>query len=443
MEMQFAEHFTFGKLIRFTLPSIVMMIFTSIYGVVDGIFVSNCVGKTPFAAINIIWPVFMILGAVGFMIGTGGCALVSKIRGEGEEEKANQIFSMLIYTSILIGVILAIVGFVFIEPIAVLLGAEGEMVNQAALYGRVLAVALPFFIIQNEFQSFFVAAEKPQLGLGVTVAAGVANIVLDALLIVVFDLGIFGAALATGVSQILGGLIPLVYFIFSKRSLLRLTKAKFDKNAMLRTCINGSSEMMTNVSMSLVSMLYNFQLMKFAGENGVAAYGVIMYVNFIFVAIFIGYSVGSAPIISYNYGAQNTTELKNLFKKSMIIILSAGLIMTVLGIVLAGPLSKIFVGYDAELFEMTKRGFVIYTLSFLITGINIFGSAFFTALNDGLVSAIISFLRTLLFQVVAVLVLPVFFELDGIWYAVIVAELLAVVVTGTFFVIKREKYKYY
>lgn len=440
MEIQFSEHFTFGKLIRFTLPSIVMMIFTSIYGVVDGIFVSNFVGKTPFAAINIIWPVFMILGAVGFMIGTGGCALVSKIRGEGEKEKANQIFSMLIYTSIVLGLVFAVVGFVFIEPIAVLLGAEGEMINQAALYGRVLAVALPFFIIQNEFQSFFVAAEKPQLGLGVTVAAGVANIVLDALLIVVFDLGLFGAALATGVSQILGGLIPLVYFIFSKRSLLRLTKAKFDKNAMLKTCINGSSEMMTNVSMSLVSMLYNFQLMKFAGENGVAAYGVIMYVNFIFVAIFIGYSVGSAPIISYNYGAQNTTELKNLFKKSMTIILSAGLIMSVLGIVLAGPLSKIFVGYDAELFEMTKRGFVIYTLSFLIAGINIFGSAFFTALNDGLVSAIISFLRTLLFQVVAVLVLPVFFELDGIWYAVIVAELLTVVVTVVFLITKRDKY---
>lgn len=442
MEMQFSDHFTFGKLIRFAMPSIVMMIFTSIYGVVDGIFVSNYVGKTPFAAINIIWPVFMILGAVGFMIGTGGCALVSKIRGEGEEEKANQIFSMLIYTSIILGVILAIVGFFFIEPIAVLLGAEGEMISQATLYGRVLSVSLPFFIIQNEFQSFFVAAERPQLGLVVTVVAGVANIVLDALLIIPFELDLFGAALATSISQILGGLIPLVYFIFSKKSLLRLTKAKFDKGAMLKTCINGSSEMMTNVSMSLVSMLYNFQLMKFAGENGVAAYGVIMYVNFIFVAIFIGYSVGSAPIISYNYGAQNTTELKNLFKKSMTIILSAGLIMPVLGIVLAGPLSKIFVGYDSELFEMTKRGFVIYTLSFLIAGINIFGSAFFTALNDGVVSAIISFLRTLLFQVVAVLVLPIIFELDGIWYAVIVAELLSVVVTGIFLVAKREKYKY-
>lgn len=442
MEMQFSDHFTFGKLIRFTMPSIVMMIFTSIYGVVDGIFVSNYVGKTPFAAINIIWPVFMILGAVGFMIGTGGCALVSKIRGEGEEEKANQIFSMLIYTSIILGVILGVVGFVFIEPIAILLGAEGEMINQATLYGRVLSVSLPFFIIQNEFQSFFVAAERPQLGLVVTVVAGVANIVLDTLLIIPCELDLFGAALATAISQILGGLIPLVYFIFSKKSLLRLTKAKFDKGAMLKTCINGISEMMTNVSMSLVSMLYNFQLMKFAGENGVAAYGVIMYVNFIFVAIFIGYSVGCAPIISYNYGAQNTIELKSLFKKSMTLILTAGLVMTVLGFVLAGPLSKIFVGYDAKLFEMTKRGFVIYTLSFLIAGINIFGSAFFTALNDGVVSAIISFLRTLLFQVVAVLVLPIIFELDGIWYAVIVAELLAVVVTVIFLAARREKYKY-
>lgn len=442
MEMQFSDHFTFGKLIKFTLPSIIMMIFTSIYGVVDGIFVSNYVGKTPFAAINIIWPVFMILGAVGFMIGTGGCALVSKIRGEGEEEKANQIFSMLIYTSIIVGVILGVVGFVFIEPIAVLLGAEGEMINQATLYGRVLSVSLPFFIIQNEFQSFFVAAERPQLGLVVTVVAGVANIVLDALFIVVFDWDLFGAAIATAISQILGGLIPLVYFIFSKRSLLRLTKAKFDKNAMLKTCINGSSEMMTNVSMSLVSMLYNFQLMKFAGENGVAAYGVIMYVNFIFVAIFIGYSVGSAPIISYNYGAQNTTELKSLFKKSMTLILTAGLVMTVLGFVLASPLSKIFVGYDVELFEMTKRGFMIYTLSFLIAGVNIFGSAFFTALNDGVISAIISFLRTLLFQVIAVLVLPMFFELDGIWYAVIVAEFLALVVTTLFIITQKKKYKY-
>ncbi len=442
MEMQFSGHFSYGKLIKFTLPSVIMMIFTSIYGVVDGIFVSNFVGKTPFAAINLIWPVAMILGAVGFMIGTGGCALVSKIMGEGEQDKANKVFSMLIYVSVAIGVILSVSGFCFMRSIAILLRAEGGMVDDATMYGRILSVALPFFLLQNEFQSFLVAAEKPKLGLFITVAAGITNIVLDALLIIVFDKGLAGAAWATAISQMVGGFIPLVYFIFSKKSILRLGKATFDGRALVKTCINGSSEMMTNISMSLVSMLYNFQLLKMAGENGVAAYGVIMYVNFIFVAAFIGYSVGSAPIVSFNYGAGNTKELKSLFKKSMMIILVAGIAMTILGFVLASPLSQVFVGYDKELFEMTKRAFYIYTLSFLITGFNIYGSAFFTALNDGVVSAIISFLRTLLFQVVAVMVLPIFFELDGIWYAVIMAELLALVVTVGFLITKKGKYRY-
>lgn len=442
MEMKFSGHFSYGKLIRFTLPSVIMMIFTSIYGVVDGIFVSNFVGKTPFAAINLIWPVAMILGAVGFMIGTGGCALVSKIMGEGDKEKANEVFSMLIYVSMVIGMVLAILGFIFMRPIAILLGAEGDMVDDAAMYGRVLSVALPFFLLQNEFQSFLVAAEKPKLGLLITVAAGLTNIVLDPFLIIVLNKDLAGAAWATAISQMVGGFIPLMYFILSKKSILRLGKASFDSGALIKTCINGSSEMMTNISMSLVSMLYNFQLLKMAGENGVAAYGVIMYVNFIFVAAFIGYSVGSAPIVSFNYGAGNTDELKSLFKKSMTIILVAGILMTILGFWLASPLSHIFVGYDKELLEMTKRGFYIYTLSFLISGFNIYGSAFFTALNDGLVSAIISFLRTLLFQVVAVLVLPIFFKLDGIWYAVIMAEMLALMVTVGFLITKRRKYRY-
>ena len=442
MTIQFSDHFTYGKLIKFTLPSVIMMIFTSIYGVVDGIFVSNFVGKTPFAAINLIWPVAMILGAVGFMIGTGGCALVSKIMGEGDKAKANEVFSMLIYVSMIIGIVLAILGFIFMRPIAILLGAEGDMVDDAAMYGRVLSVALPFFLLQNEFQSFVVAAEKPKLGLLITVAAGLTNIVLDPFFIIVLNKGLAGAAWATAISQMVGGFVPLIYFIISKKSILRLGKACFDSGALIKTCINGSSEMMTNISMSLVSMLYNFQLLKMAGENGVAAYGVIMYVNFIFVAAFIGYSVGSAPIVSFNYGAGNTDELKSLFKKSMTIILVSGILMTILGFALASPLSHIFVGYDNELLEMTKRGFYIYTLSFLIAGFNIYGSAFFTALNDGVVSAIISFLRTLLFQVVAVLVLPIFFELDGIWYAVIMAEMLALMVTVGFLITKRRKYRY-
>ncbi|MBR3598665.1 MAG: MATE family efflux transporter, partial [Lachnospiraceae bacterium] len=383
MTIQISDHFTYRNLIRFTIPSIIMMIFTSIYGVVDGIFVSNFVGKTPFAAINLIWPVAMILGAVGFMIGTGGCALVSKIMGEGEKEKANEVFSMLIYVSAIIGIALAILGFIFMRPIAILLGAEGDMVDDAAMYGRVLSIALPFFLLQNEFQSFLVAAEKPKLGLLITVAAGLTNIALDAFFIIVLNKDLAGAAWATAISQMVGGFIPLMYFIFSKKSTLRLGKAVFDGRALIKTCVNGSSEMMTNISMSLVSMLYNFQLLKMAGENGVAAYGVIMYVNFIFVAAFIGYSVGSSPIVSFNYGAGNIKELKSLFKKSMMIILVAGIVMTILGFVLASPLSQIFVGYDKELFEMTKRAFYIYTLSFLITGFNIYGSAFFTALNDG------------------------------------------------------------
>lgn len=442
MTIQLSDHFTYGKLIKFTIPSIVMMIFTSIYGVVDCIFVSNYVGKTPFAAINLIWPVCMILGVVGFMIGTGGCAYVSKLLGEGEDKRANQIFSMLIYVSVAVGLVLAISGFAYMRKLAVALGAEGEMIGDATSYGRILMVSLVFFIIQNEFQSFFVAAEKPQLGLAVTVAAGLTNIVLDALFIVGFDKGLAGAAWATAISQIVGGVIPLIYFICSKNSKLKLGRAILDMRALGKTCTNGSSEMMTNLSMSVVSMIYNFQLLKLAGEDGVAAYGVIMYISFIFVAIFIGYSVGSAPIISYNFGSGNDAELKNMYKKSMTLVFVASIVMTVLGIALSGILSKIFVGYDEALFAMTKRAMVIYSFSYLIMGFNIFGSSFFTALNDGLVSALISFLRTLLFQVVAVLLLPIWLGLDGIWFAVVVAEVLALMVTGYFIVTKRKKYKY-
>ena len=442
MKIQLSDHFNYGRLLRFTLPTIIMMIFTSIYGVVDGIFVSNYAGKTAFAAINLIMPVTMIIGAIGFMFGTGGCALVAKTMGEGEKKKAGKIFSMLIYISIVIGIVLSALGFIFIEPVAALLGAEGQMLKDCATYGRILFPAMTCFILQSEFQSFFVAVEKPNLGLLVAVCAGVTNIVLDALFVALFDWGLVGAAVATAISQTVGGIVPLLYFIFSKKSLLKLGKPYFDKSSLVKTCINGSSEMMTNISMSLVNMLYNYQLMKFAGEDGVAAFGVIMYVGFIFVTIFIGYSVGSAPIVSFHYGAQNLDELKNLFKKSITIIGVTSIFMTTLGIMLAGPLSRLFVGYDEALFDMTKKGFIIYSLSYLFAGINIYGSSFFTALNDGPVSAIISFLRTLLFQVVSVLVLPLIFDLDGIWFALVVAEIMAIIVTSGFLITKKKKYQY-
>jgi len=442
MKIQLSDSFTYKKLLKFTFPSIIMMIFTSIYGVIDGIFVSNFAGKTPFAAINLIMPVFLIIGAIGFMIGTGGSALVARYLGEEKKEKANKTFSMLIYVSLVFSLIVSVLGFIFIVPIARLLGAEGEMLSNCVLYGRLLLPPMFAFILQNEFQAFMIVAEKPQMGLWVTVAAGVTNILLDALFVAVFKWGLAGAAIATAISQIIGGTVPLLYFVFSKKAPLKLCRASVDFRDLLKSCTNGSSEMMTNISMSLVTILYNFQLMKFAGEDGIAAYGVIMYVAFIFISIFIGYCVGSAPVISFHFGAQNHSELKKLLKMSTVIIGAFSIAMTVGSILLAKPLSEIFVGYDKELLSITVRGFIIYCFSFLLAGFNIFGSSFFTALNNGLVSAIISFLRTLLFQVVAVAVLPIFFGLDGIWFSIIMAEALSFIAVIIFIKKMQTKYHY-
>lgn len=442
MNIQLSDHFTCKKLLRFTLPSIVMMIFTSIYGVVDGFFVSNFVGKTPFAAVNLIMPFLMILGAVGFMFGTGGGALIAKTMGEGDHERARQLFSLFVGTTIACGVALAVFGILFIRPIAAFLGAEGVLLDDCVIYGRLILLALPVYMLQFEFQSFFVTAEKPQLGLAVTVAAGVTNMVLDGLLVAVLALGLPGAAAATAISQCVGGIVPLVYFARPNSSLLRLTKTRVDRGALLRACTNGSSELMTNISMSLVSMLYNAQLIRYAGEDGVAAYGVLMYVNMIFLAVFLGYSVGSAPVISYHYGAGHPDELKGLLKKSLGIIGAFSVAMLAGAEALARPLAAVFVGYDAGLLALTLRGFVVYSFSFLFAGLAIYGSSFFTALGDGLTSALISFLRTLVFQVAAVLIFPLIWGIDGIWLSIVAAELMAAVVTALFLAGKRKQYHY-
>ena len=442
MNIQLSEHFNYKKLLRFTLPSIIMMIFTSIYGVVDGYFVSNFVGKTSFAAVNFIMPFLMILGCVGFMFGTGGGALIAKTMGEGKKEKANQLFSLFIYISIACGIVITILGILFVRPVAVILGAEDSMLDNCVLYGRVVLIALPAYILQYEFQSFFITAQKPQLGLMVTIATGVANMVMDALFVAVFQWGLVGAAAATALSQTMGGIIPIFYFSKENTSLLRLTKTKYDGRALLKACTNGSSELMSNISMSIVSMLYNVQLMKYAGEDGVSAYGVLMYVNLIFLAAFIGYSVGTAPIISYHYGAENHTELKSLLRKSLIIIGIFSIAMLGLAEGLAKPLALIFVGYDQELLHLTLRGFSIFSFSFLFAGIAIFGSSFFTALNNGLVSALISFLRTLVFQVAAVLIFPLFLDIDGIWMSIVAAEIMAALVTVLLLFGKRSSYHY-
>lgn len=442
MKIELSDHFTYKKLFRFTFPSIVMMIFTSIYGVVDGLFVSHFAGKAEFTAVNFIMPFLMILGAFGFVFGAGGSALIAKTAGEGDKKRANGLFSLIVYTSIMLGVIIAVVGILTVRPAAELLGAEGVLLDNCVLYGRIILLAMPAFMLQMEFQTFFITAERPTLGLYVTVASGVANMVLDLLLVGVFNLGLVGAALATAISQAVGGFVPLVYFFSKNSSLLRLGRPVLELRPLLQTCANGSSELMSNISMSIVGMLYNVQLLAVAGEDGVAAYGVLMYVTMIFIAIFIGYSIGTAPIVSYHFGAANTVELKSIFKKSLVIIGACSVVMLALGELLARPLSQMFVGYDEGLFNMTVRGFYIYSFSFLFSGVAIWGSGFFTALNNGLVSAIISFLRTLVFQIAAVLILPIFFELDGIWLSIVVAEVMATVVTAFFLIIKRGKYKY-
>ena len=441
--IQLSDHFTYARLFRFVLPSIVMMVFTSIYGVVDGLFVSNFAGKTAFASINLIMPFLIILGAMGFMLGTGGTALVSRVLGEGDKEHANKYFSMITLFGILLGVILTVVGVLAMRPMAILLGATEAMVDDCVLYGRIVVCFLTSFMLQNMFQSFLIAAERPKFGLLITLAAGVTNMVLDALFVGVFRWGIAGAAIATGISQTVGGVVPLMYFLFSKSSPLRLRWTEFEAQPLLRSCANGSSELMSNISGSLIGMLYNAQLMRFLGEDGVATYGVLMYVQFIFVAIDIGYSIGCAPIISYHYGARNHPELRNLLTKGLKVMGILGIVMTIAAISLSGTLANIFVGYDATLCELTRHAFHLFSFAFLLAGFNIFLSSFFTALNNGGVSAAISFLRTLVFQAASVILLPMVLDVDGLWWAASAAEALAFVVSIGFLLAMKVKYHYF
>ena len=444
MKIQLSDHFTYSKLIKFTLPSIAMLIFTSIYSVVDGFFISNFAGKTPFAAINLIFPVIMILGTVGFMFGAGGTALVAKTYGEGKKEKANSYFSLLVYLAFFLGVFLAILGIIFTPKAAILLGATEELLENCIVYARILLVALPFFMLQIMFQSFFVAAEKPQLGLFVTVLSGVTNMVLDALLVLSFPphLKLVGAALATAIAQTVGGVLPLIYFFRKNSSILKLGKTKFEWRPIVKASTNGSSEFMTNISMSIVGILYNLQLMKYAGENGIAAYGVMMYVSMIFSSAFIGYSVGVAPVISYHFGAQNHRELKSLLKKSLVMVALFGVGMILLAEFSAKGLSNLFVGYDKDLYILTLEGFRIFALCFGFMGFGMFASGFFTALNDGLTSAIIAFVRTLVLQSIAVMILPLVWGINGVWWSVVAAEFFSLILGALFLILKQKKYNY-
>ncbi len=442
MTIQLSDHFNFSKLLRFTFPSIIMMVFTSIYNVVDGLFVSNYVGTTPFAAINLVMPFFMTIGAIGFMFSSGGSALVAKTRGNGNKLKANRIFSLLTYACFIIGLTISLLSLLWIRPTLTTFGITGELLDDAMLYCKILIPAAPLFMLQYLFQAFMITAEKPKLSMIITIAAGIANIVLDALFITVYDWGLAGAAWASVISMAIGSIVPFLYFILPNNTALRLCKTKFYAQALLKACTNGASEFMSNISASVVLMLYNYQLLKLVGENGVVAYGIIAYVNFIFLSVFIGFAVGSNPLVSYQYGAKNQSELHNLFKMNYFFIIMTSLLLTISAEISAGILVKIFVGYNQELLDMTSTAFRIYAVSFLLAGFNIYTSAFFTALNNGLVSAIIAFVRTLVCECGAVMIMPLFFGVTGIWTAIIVAEVFAMFVCVYYLISQRRKYKY-
>lgn len=443
MNIQLSDHFTYKKLFRFVLPSVLMMLFISIYGVVDGLFVSRFVGKNAFAAINLIMPFPMILGGMGFMIGAGGTALVAKTLGEGDIPRARKIFTMMLWFTLILGATLTAIGVIFIRPIAYALGATDAMIEYCVSYGRIVIIFTASFMVQNLFQNFLVTAERPNIGLISTVAAGLTNMALDALFIVGFNMGVSGAAFATGTSQCVGAIIPLIYFLKDNDSPLRLVRTRLELRPILKACANGSSELMSNISSSVVSIVYNLVLMHYIGEDGVSAYGVLMYVQFIFISMFIGYVIGSAPIVGYNYGANNIGELRNIFKKSVMVMLISGAVMMAASILLAPLLSSIFVGYDETLYTLTLKALRLFSFSFLLAGLNIFASSLFTALNNGLISAIISFLRTLVFQLASVILLPLVFESDGIWYSITAAELFAFVISLVFVIANAKKYKYF
>ncbi len=442
MSVKISEHFSSAKLVRYTLPTATMMVFTSIYGVIDGLFVSNFAGKEPFAALNLIYPFVMILGALGFMFGTGGTALVSKTLGEGKRDRANGLFSMLVLATFAAGVLGSVVIIAGVRSVAEMMGASGTLADQAVLYGSIVALSMPFFVLQQSFQSYFSAAGKPKIGLAVIVVAGVANIALDALFIVGFGWGLAGAAIATAISEVLGGSIPVIYFVRNNSSALRLVKPIVDFKALGKACVNGSSELVSNISMSLVAMLYNYQLMAILGADGVAAYGVIEYLMWIFISLFMGFSVGVSPLIAYQYGAKNTVELSSLFKKSLAIVGVLGIILTAAALTFARPIALLFVGYDEGVITLVTHALSIYSWVFLLCGFSIFASAFFTALNNGLVSAAISFLRSLVFEIAAIIILPIFFGEMGIWSAIVVAEAASLIVAIAFLASMRKVYNY-
>lgn len=447
METHLNEHFTYKKIFKITIFPIIMMVFTSLYSIVDGIFISNFANESSFAAVNLVMPFIMIVGGIGFMMGTGGMALVGKLLGEGNKNKANQTFSLVVYSTIVIGLIVSAISFFLIEPIVKAMGninntTSEEMVKEAILYGRILISCQVFFMLQNLFQSFFLVAEKSKMGFIVTLVSGITNAILDALFIGLFRLGVVGAACATISGYLVASIFSILYFKLNKNLVINLGKTKFNAKIILRSAYNGLSEFVNSISMNVAAIIYNIQLLRLLGENGVSAYGIIMYVSFVFVAVFVGYSIGVSPVISYNYGSGNSSELKNVFKKSIIIMIITGAFMVLFSELTAKPFSHIFSNNNQELLELSTLAIRIYSTSYIFTGFSIFASSFFTALNNGTVSALISLFRTLIFQVAFVLLLPLIFGDNGIWLARPFTEVASLTLSITFIILNRKRYHY-
>ena len=437
-------HYGYRRILKEMWPMVLMLMVTSVYSIVDGWFISNFAGSTAFAAMNIIWPAIAIISALGLMVGAGGSALVSKTFGEGDDERANHIFTMLIKLTFIAGAVISAALFVVMKPLAAALGAEGEMVRYAVIYGRILTAALPVYMLQMAMQPFYMVAGRPELGTITSIACGLTNIALDALFVAGLGWGLTGAAVATAASFIVGGCIPAAFFA-SKRNktpLRFLKDSRYEWPAIGQSLSNGLSEFVGNISFNIVGICYNLQLMKYIGENGVSAYGVLMYVGFIFGSVFIGYNMGISQVISYKYGAGDKAELRSLLRKSCALVAVAGIVITATVELLAPLLSRLFVGYYPALRDLTTYALHIYMISFLICGFNMFASAWFTALNNGPVSAVISFTRTLVFELGCVFILPLLFGIDGIWVAVNVAEVLALILSAALVLGFRKRYGY-
>ena len=431
-----------GSLLRFAFPTIVMMIFMGLYTIVDTIFVAQFVNTDALSSINIVCPIINITVGLGTMIATGGNAIVSRKMGAGENQEAKEDFTLLILTGAVIGFLILLGGTIWIDKIVYALGASDLLFPYCKDYLMVLFLFIPANILQTLFSNLFVTAGKPTLGLALAVLAGIANIVFDYVFIVLLQMGIKGAAIGTGIGYMIPSIIGTVFFLM-KRSELHFCKPNMDASVLLKSCSNGVSELVSQCSAAVTTFLFNVTMMKLLGEDGVAAITVLIYSQFLLTTLYIGFSMGTAPVVSYNYGSGNVKQLKKTVRICFSFIAGISIFVFLFSLLGGESIAKVFAENNRNVFEITKNGFSIFSFSFLFSGCNIFSSALFTALSNGKASATISFLRTFGFITVSLLVLPRFLEVTGVWLAVPFAELFTLMLTVYLLCRHRKQYNYF